>query len=554
MWTMVFDTGLEVRAGDRSYFSHFHFSELENASPPAKDGDNFQDIGQYLGRKGKFLAPMGKTYACHCDVLSTGFWHKKDPKTGNVMEYGCLWGAKKDSIAVDGSLKNSPNAIVHLRQALPKPSPFRSRSSHSNASAPAMSFALHSVADLDDDGFRYHGTVFKDVYPVRAPAPSAAASVIAPVSPGRTASMERKLPQRVSLRGVEAHTTSQGSAKMHDNTTSGATIAVQELPANFDWRIELQDMVAPGQDPLGEQVDQGPCGSCYAFAGVLMLQMRFRVQLFKKHQLLYPLELSYKSAARCSPYTEGCNGGFSYLTMRLAEEVGVPEEKCDHGVSAGSLDETCDWKCYGGNNNLFFAKDYWHVGGFSHGSDEESIMREIYENGPVELGFSTKAIPEFVARSGQSVSNSTNTMTIIVNDRAPKEPFSTNSEVQPWTFSTHAILGVGWGEESVNWGMVKYWIVRNSWGRDWGNNGYAYMRRGNNDGGIETDATMVIPDFDRLPQNFLEEAKKYHEQKASERAMWKTARSSNTKAETVDVAPKGKPKYCEDRPDSIDCQ
>lgn len=542
MWTMVFDTGLEARIGGKSLFAHFLFSEMPGANPPGKNGDNFKNIAQYVGRENASIAPEGSTYACYCNALTTGFWHRRT--SDGALEAGCFWGAKKDSLTPQDTLKpefGPPTALVTLsRKAAAAHNSSSAEAQKAQAAVPgATTFAAHGAFEIADD-FQRHGGLTKEVvYPNRPPAAASAGKVPSPSASANA------LPKVVSLRGVSKH-----SSKSIPKLPLGAPINNEELPREFDWRKELADMVPPGQDPLGEQIDQGPCGSCYAFAGVIALQMRFRVQLFRKHGILYPLELSYKSPSRCSPYTEGCDGGFSYVTMRLASEVGVPLRSCDANVSAGSLNEACDWGCYRNNKDLFFAKDYWHIGGFSHGSDEKSIMREIYMNGPVEMGFSTSAVPEFVARSGDSVSNSTDTMQIIMNFRSPKEMYSTNDAIRPWIFSTHAILGVGWGEETANWGMVKYWTVRNSWGRDWGIQGYAKMRRGNNDGGIEADATFGIPDLDRLPEGFLEKAQAYHDGMVTTRLKWKTDAPAEKK---VSSAKKGTPEYCKQRPDSIDC-
>jgi hypothetical protein len=92
MWTMIFDTGLETRIGDKSLFAHFLFAEMPEAQ--AKDGDNFQDIAQYFGRTGAILAPSGNTYACYCNALTTGFWHRHT--SDGKLEAGCFWGAKKN--------------------------------------------------------------------------------------------------------------------------------------------------------------------------------------------------------------------------------------------------------------------------------------------------------------------------------------------------------------------------------------------------------------------------------------------------------------------------
>jgi len=50
-----------------------------------------------------------------------------------------------------------------------------------------------------------------------------------------------------------------------------------------------------------------------------------------------PYSLSWRAAFQCSPYTEGCGGGFSYLTFKMFQEVGIPlisevNADCDPGV------------------------------------------------------------------------------------------------------------------------------------------------------------------------------------------------------------------------------
>mmetsp|Transcript_31334 Transcript_31334/g.72711 ORF Transcript_31334/g.72711 Transcript_31334/m.72711 type:complete len:644 (-) Transcript_31334:34-1965(-) len=527
-WTMVFDTGLEVRVGGRSLAAHFLFEELPNATRSARNGDSWKEIGKYHGRMTSptTLEPKGKIYACHCDVTSTGWWHRRT--TNGALEGGCIWGSKKGRAEPESdglSEKPAPAAFVrlHLVEKRGQAAPTSLR-----AASGVGQLALHSSSQLwsglDE---AYAGNTVKEVISIRN-------------ATGRERGPPAGWEAGPKLRGVRPH----GSGSIE-----------QPLPTSFDWRTELASMVPVGEDPLGAQIDQGACGSCYAFAGIMMLQMRFRVKLFQQHKILYPLELSYKSVTRCSPYTEGCSGGFSYFISRAAQEVGVPLEECDKNTSASSLDDACDWRCYKDNPMLFYAKDYWHVGGFSHGSSEESIMREIYQNGPVELGFSTTAMPEFIILSGQSnYPDETDVMTVAVNKKAVKEQYSGNPDIHRWWYSTHAIICVGWGEDRVNWGMVKFWTVRNSWGRGWGQGGYAKMRRGNNDAGVETDASMVQPDMDRLPAGFLEKAKEYHDSMAAQYAeRAEKAKSQNRFADSAQKGVRGIPEYCKQRPDSPDC-
>ena len=53
----------------------------------------------------------------------------------------------------------------------------------------------------------------------------------------------------------------------------------------------------------------------------------------------------------------------------------------------------------------------------------------------------------------------------------------------------HAVLAVGYGQI----GDQKYWLVKNSWSTYWGNDGYVLMAQKDNNCGVATSPTYVIP-------------------------------------------------------------
>jgi|SRR5579885_1446088 len=107
-----------------------------------------------------------------------------------------------------------------------------------------------------------------------------------------------------------------------------------------------------------------------------------------------------------------------------------------------------------------------------------AIMEDIYENGPVCC-----IIKVYVPMDSRN----------FYNHKSGVYGYGWKSEPTQ-TDGYHAVSIIGWGKEIINGEVVEYWIIRNSWGPDWGSSGLAKVLRGQNFAMVEADVWSLIPE------------------------------------------------------------
>jgi cathepsin B len=202
--------------------------------------------------------------------------------------------------------------------------------------------------------------------------------------------------------------------------------------------------------------DQKSCGSCWAFGCSESLSDRFNIRdgtCSESTQVI----LSPQDLVSCDKQQQGCNGGWPIKAWNYTQKTGLLLDACDPYTSGGGQTGTCKAgksgaKCPSSKGTQVF---YHSKGGYAV-LGEEAMMTDIYEHGPIEVVFEVYR-DFFNYKSGiyHHVSGS--------------------------LAGYHAVKMVGWGVQK----NTKYWIVYNSWGTSWGQDGVFWILRGKNECKIE---------------------------------------------------------------------
>merc|ERR1711915_855510 len=205
------------------------------------------------------------------------------------------------------------------------------------------------------------------------------------------------------------------------------------------------------------------CGSCWAQAATSSLSDRIKIS----RKAAWPdINIAPQVLISCGPM-DGCHGGDAGVANKWMAENGITDETCsiyqarghDNGAPCSKVStcETCwpETGCYRPESYLTYYVDQY---GEVEGDDMElAMMTEIYNHGPISCAIAVT--DDLVAYTGGIYTDINN-----------------STEVN------HDISVVGYGVEDGK----KFWIIRNSWGTYWGEDGFFRLIRGVNNIEIES--------------------------------------------------------------------
>ena len=198
-----------------------------------------------------------------------------------------------------------------------------------------------------------------------------------------------------------------------------------ELPINLSW-YDLG-----GVTPVK---NQGACGSCWAFAATAEMESFIKIYYGKE------TDLSEQQSISCNPYGSGCNGGWAPASYYVFQNYGSVLENCAPYLAMDPPAAPC--------TQDDFLK-YGTITGYNSISNDVNQIKAALQYGPVCTAID--ASDAFEAYSGGCFDEKSNT-------------------------TNHLVLIVGYDDRSCEGQGA--WLIKNSWGPEFGVGGYITVEYG----------------------------------------------------------------------------
>jgi len=256
-------------------------------------------------------------------------------------------------------------------------------------------------------------------------------------------------PQTVSPRVLAKSCLATGVTTVMEKSPLG-------IPDSFDWRTK---------GVVTRVKDQGQCGSCWAFSTIANIESQWALKGNKLQE--FSEQLIVDCSHGCSnepPYgdvcNQGCGGGWQWNAYIDIEAWGGVETEDAYPYTAE--DGNCQL-----NKKIIEApiKNYTCLSAQDGGAKEDDMAAFLVQNGPIAIALDATPLQDY---SGGILNPGTDGCMTTQLD--------------------HALVIVGYGVLSG----TNFWIVKNSWGQDWGEAGYFRIIRGTGACGINNAVSSVI--------------------------------------------------------------
>ncbi|KAG5507101.1 hypothetical protein JKF63_05847 [Porcisia hertigi] len=199
-------------------------------------------------------------------------------------------------------------------------------------------------------------------------------------------------------------------------------------PSAVDWR--KLGAVTPVKD-------QGNCGSCWAFSAIGNIE---GVWAASGHSLV---SMSEQMLVSCDTVDQGCNGGLMNQAWEwiITNHSGEVDSESSYPYTSGTGSTT---ECQTTGKTAAVIGGYLDLA-----QDEDAIAAWLSDHGPVSIAVDASTWQLYF---GGVVSN-------CVSQQL-----------------NHGVLLVGYNDDAPQ----PYWIVKNSWGPSWGENGFIRLAKGSN--------------------------------------------------------------------------